>query len=106
MCAPLHVRYGMDRLADLLEGPATADVGDGVVDILIGRLRIVLQQRRDRHDHPALAIAALRNVIIDPGLLHLMQRAVGRQTLDGGDLLALSVADHDAARAGRYAVDM
>src|SRR5258708_5635027 len=50
-------RGGVDRLADLLEGATAADVGDRLVDILVGRLRFLGEQCRDRHDHPALAIA-------------------------------------------------
>src|SRR5262249_47724352 len=70
------------------------------------RFRLVLEQRRHRHDHPALAIAALRNVVIEPGLLHLVQRAVLRQPFDRGDLPAGDRAQRHRARAHRNAVDM
>src|ERR1700710_912981 len=70
MTSPSSVRSGVNGLANLLEGSASADIGDGFVDILIGRLRLFLEQSRDRHDHAALAIATLRNVIGHPGLLH------------------------------------
>ncbi|MEA2822205.1 MAG: isoquinoline 1-oxidoreductase subunit alpha, partial [Bradyrhizobium sp.] len=76
MAASSNARGGVDRLAHLLEGAPAADVGDGLVDVLIGRLRLLLEQGRDRHDHSALAIAALRDVVIDPGLLHPVQRAL------------------------------
>src|SRR6202048_71965 len=66
MAASSNARGGVDRLAHLLEGATPADVGDGLVDILIGRVRLLLEQGGDRHDHSALAIAALRDVIIDP----------------------------------------
>src|SRR4051794_41858925 len=39
MASPSSVRGDVDRLADLLESPATADIGDGLVDVLIGRFR-------------------------------------------------------------------
>src|SRR5439155_23981995 len=45
---------GVDRLAHLLIGAAAADIGDGAVDIGVGRLRVVLEQRSDRHNHTAL----------------------------------------------------
>src|SRR6187402_684425 len=61
MSSPSSGRGGVDCLADLLEGPATADIGDGLVDVLVGRLRLLLEKCCDRHDHAALAIAALRN---------------------------------------------
>src|SRR5882672_687658 len=47
MTAPSRVRSGMDCLAHLLEGSASANIGDGVVDILIGRLRFLLEKRRN-----------------------------------------------------------
>src|SRR3954452_681022 len=97
MMAPSRVRSGVDCLADLLEGPASADIGDGLVNVLIGRLRLFREKRCDRHDHAALAIAALRNVVGDPGLLHLVQGAVAGETFDRGDLLADGFADRDAA---------
>jgi len=49
---------------------AAADIGHRRVDVLIGRLRILCQQRRSGHDLPGLAIAALGHVELQPGLLH------------------------------------
>src|SRR5436853_85408 len=54
-------RSGVDRLAHLLIGAAAAYVGDGAVDVGVARLRVGLQEAGDRHDHAALAIAALRH---------------------------------------------
>src|SRR5579883_2168722 len=42
MIIPSGVRDRVDRFAHLLEGAAAADIGDGVVDVLVGRLRVVL----------------------------------------------------------------
>src|SRR5262249_787495 len=64
------------------------------------------EQRRHRHDHAALAVAALRHVIVDPGLLHFAELAVLRDALDRGDLLAGGVADLHRARPRRDAVDV
>src|SRR3954454_15205122 len=46
MCAPplRFCRSGVDRRAHLLEGAAPADVGDLLVDIGVGRLRLELEQ--------------------------------------------------------------
>src|SRR5882724_788050 len=88
MAAPSRVRSGVDCLADLLEGSASANIGDGVVDVLVSRLRLFLQKCCHRHDHAALAIAALRHVVGDPGLLHLVQRAIASKALDRRDLFA------------------
>src|SRR5882724_6305626 len=106
MASPSNVRSGVDCLANLLEGPATADIGNGLVDILIAGLRLFLEQRRNRHDHAALAITALRHVVGHPGLLHLVQCAIACEAFDRGDLLAGGFADRDAAGAHRHPVDM
>src|SRR5262245_36387349 len=97
MSSPSSIRGVVDCRADLLKSSAAADIGDGLVDVLVGRLRLLLEKRCDRHDHATLAIAALRNIVGDPGLLHLMQRAIAGETFDGGDLLAGGFADRDAA---------
>ena len=101
-----HVSPKMNRRAHLHEGAAAADVGDRIVDVGVGRLRLVLEQRGHRHDHAALAIAALRHVVVDPGLLHLVQNAVRRQTFDGGDLLAGRLGHQHAAGPRRHAIHM
>src|SRR5229473_869487 len=106
IAASSNVRGGVDCLAHLLEGAAAADIGDGFVDVLVGRLRLLLEKRSHRHDHSGLAISALRNVVVDPGLLDLVQRAVGGQPFNGGDLFAADFADLNAAGAHRHAIDM
>src|SRR5882724_1356759 len=106
MAASSNVRGGVNSLTRLLEGAAAANISDGLVDVPIGRLRLLLEQRCDRHDHSALAISALRNIIGDPGQLHLVQRAIGGQSFDGRDLLADGFADHHAAGTHGDAVDM
>src|SRR5215471_7924868 len=55
MMSSSSVRGGVNRLAHLLEGAAAADVGDGLVDVLVGRFRLVLEKGCHRHDHAALA---------------------------------------------------
>src|SRR3989442_5203500 len=95
----------VDRRADALIGAAAADVGHRLVDVLVGRLRVLLQQRRGRHDLSRLAVAALRHVERRPRLLHGM-RAGGRKPLDGYDLVAgLQRSDGKRAGAPHFAVD-
>src|SRR5581483_3241764 len=106
MIASSSVRGGVDRLAHLLEGAAAANVRYRVVDVLVGRLRLLLQKGRHRHDHAALAIAALGYVVGDPGLLHLVQGAVVRQSLDRGDLLADRLAHRNSAGADGDSVNV
>src|SRR6266404_4536811 len=96
----------VDRFTHLLEGAATTDIGDGRVDVRVGGLQLVFQQRGDGHDHAGLAIAALRHVVLEPSLLHLMQLAVLREPFDRRDLLARRGADGEGARTYRRAIDV
>ena len=78
-------RGAVDRLADADIRAAPAHVAvHRLIDVGVGRLRLLLQQRRRRHDLPGLAVAALGDVDLLPRLLHGM-RAVGRQSLDRRD---------------------
>ena len=84
----LRVRRGaVNRAADAVVGAATADVRHRRVDLFIGGLRVFPQQRRGRHQHARLAVAALRHVDVQPGALQRMARIRG-QTFDGRDLRA------------------
>src|SRR5438552_2591082 len=106
MSAPSGLGGHVDRFAHLLEGAAAADIGDARVDVGVGRLRLRLEERRHRHDHSGLAIAALRHVVIDPRLLHLVQDFARGQAFDRGDLAVAHCADRYGARAHRDAVDV
>src|SRR5712671_4199267 len=99
IAGPLRVGGGVNCFTRLLEGAATADIGDGLVDVLVGRFRLLLEQGRHRHDHAALTIAALRNVVGDPCLLYFVQCAIRRKAFDGGDLLADGFRNQHAAGA-------
>jgi len=81
MAASSSARDGVNCLAHLLEGSASADIGDGLVDILVGRPRLVLEQRRHRHDHAGLAIAALWNVMGDPAITNPLNQTMQGQAL-------------------------
>src|SRR5580765_3435636 len=106
MSGPLLAGGHVDGRPDALIGPASADVGHGVVDVLIRRLGVALQQGRRGHDLPGLAIAALRNVEHRPGFLDWM-RAGRRQAFDGDDLVGgLHGRDGDGAGAHQPAVEM
>ena len=98
-------RRGLDRGADALIGAAPADVArHGAVDVRVGRIRRARQQRGRLHDLAALAVAALRDVVLGPGALHRVA-AVGAQPLDGHDLLALQRPHRRLTRADGLAVD-
>jgi hypothetical protein len=51
--------------------PATAQVSaHRFVDVMVGRVRVVVQQRHCLHDLASLAVTALGHVVVDPGLLN------------------------------------
>src|SRR5262249_11349956 len=106
MARPLCLRRGVNGLAHLLEGSASTDVGDLRVDIGVGRLGLLAQQRRGGHDHSGLAIAALRDLAVEPGFLHLVERRAIRQSFDRGDLLAFGGGHGHHAGADRRPVEV
>src|SRR5229473_591302 len=66
------VRRVLDSLADSHISTAATDVPrHGGVDIAIGRVGLGSEQRRRGHDLAGLAIAALRDLEIEPLLLNL-----------------------------------
>src|SRR5438128_10597580 len=85
----LAVRRVLDSRADSHIGAAPTDVPrHGGVDVAIGRVGVGREQRRRGHDLAGLAIAALRHLERDPGLLDLSARGGGADGLDRGDALA------------------
>src|SRR2546429_174802 len=80
-------RCGMDGLPDAVVGGAAAQIGHGLVDLRIGGLWMGLEQRGSGHDHAGLAVAALRHVLVHPGLLDGVGTVAG-QPFDGRDRLA------------------
>src|SRR6266571_2511446 len=79
----------LDSLADPDISAAATDVPrHRGVDIAIGRVAVGREQGRRGHDLAGLAIAALRHLQLDPGLLNLSAGGRGANGLDGGDALA------------------
>src|SRR5262250_2916075 len=94
------------RRADPRIGAAATDVGHRVVDVLVGRFRLALEERRRGHELPGLAVTALRHVERRPRVLHGVRAGRG-QALDGDDpIRALHAADGEDARAHDPVVDV
>src|ERR1051325_7128420 len=87
----------------LVRSASTEIAAHGVVDLFVGRLLVLHEQRRGGHDLPGLAVAALRDVLRLPGALQRM-RAVWREPFDGEDLLPRHVLERRAAGADRLSV--
>src|ERR1700688_1716489 len=96
----------LDGAEDARIGAATADIAVHMAnDVVAARILVGRKQRRGLHDLAGLAIAALRHLQVEPGLLQRMV-AVWPQTIDGGDGLACHHGDRGLARADRLAVEM
>jgi hypothetical protein len=93
-----------DGQAHARVGAAPAEVGDGG-DVRFGGPGLGGEQRRRRHDLARLAIAALRHVLLDPGLLHGMQ-ALARQALDRDHAAVPDGAHRQRARSDRLSVQV
>src|SRR5882672_11106332 len=103
----LAVRRVLDSLADAHISAAATDVsGHGGVDVAIARVGVGREQGRRGHDLAGLAIAALRDLQRDPGLLDLLAGWSGADGLDRGDALAGRGRDRRDARAHGLAVDV
>jgi len=87
-------------------GAAAADIGDRAIDIPRRSASDCLEQGRRRHDHAALAIAALRHVGDRATPVYLVQRAVGREPLDRGDRLTATALTGTEQERVRHAGDM
>src|SRR4029077_10364700 len=74
MATSLHFRRcQFDRLADSNVGHAAANTASHHrVEVLVGRIREVLEQRGGLHDLSRLAVAALRNLQLEPRGLQWM----------------------------------
>src|SRR6266852_4393062 len=97
----------LHRLDDLLISGAAAQVAaDGVADLPLGRVRIRIQQGLGSDQHPGSAVAALQAVRLAEAVLQDAQRSVGfRQTLDGGDAVAVRLHGVDKAGTHRLSVE-
>src|SRR3954453_3898282 len=69
-----HRRRALDRAQDAhMRAAAAFEAGERVLDLGIVRLLVLVEQRRRRHDPAVDAIAALRHLLFDIGLLDRMR---------------------------------
>src|SRR4051794_33969430 len=88
-----------DRCDDVAVGATPADVATHLLpDRFVGPGAPFNDKPHRSHDLPWRAIAALERIMLNEGLLHRMQAAVLRQSLNRGDRLALR--HHRESEAG------
>ena len=85
---------------------ATADVGDAVVDVVVGGFGGGAEQACCGHDHAWLTIATLGHIKLGPGLLNGVGAIVGQAFDSDNLLLRTNRADRVDAGADRLAVDV
>src|SRR6267143_5646867 len=97
----------LDSLADSHIRATATDVPRHCgVDVAIGRVGLGGEQCCRGHDLAGLAIAALRDLQLDPGLLDLLAGGGGSDGLDRRDALAGRGRDRRDARAHGLAIKM
>ena len=79
----------MDGSAYAGIGAAAANMGHGRIYVLVGRLGFFLEQGHSSEHLSPLAIAALRHLMVNPGLLHRMQFSLVCQSFDADHFLTI-----------------
>src|SRR4051812_35447739 len=93
----------MDRRPNALVSSAPADIPrHAIVNVSVRRMRFRGEQGNRLHNLSGLAVAALRNVDLLPGLLHGM--ALRRNTLNGGDVRTFQLGHLGRARPDGLAI--
>src|SRR5919197_3758955 len=98
------LRRGVNRGAYARVGAAATNISHRFVDVLVRGIRLFLEKRHRCQDLAALAIAALRHLVVDPRLLHGMQFPALPQPFDRHDTFARRSRNRERARAYRLAV--
>ncbi len=77
-----------DRPDDAGMGAAAAEVvGERLLDLRLGRLLVVGEERGGLHDHAVDAVAALHRLLLDEGALHRMRLLRRAEAFERHDLL-------------------
>ena len=97
----------LDGLDDVHVAGTPAEVArDPLAHLLVGRLRVLLQEPCGLHDHPRGAEPALEAMTVPEGLLERVERAALLHALDGTDLRAVRLDGEHRARLRAGAVDV
>src|SRR6266568_2234159 len=102
----LHFLRGvLYRLDDVDVAGAAAQVArDANADLLLGGVRIMLQERQAGHHHSRRAIATLEAMLLVETFLQGMQFAILLQAFNGHELAAMRLHSEHGAGFGSFAV--
>src|SRR5260370_37760207 len=106
-------RRGAHRLGRALHGLDDVHVArtpaevafEALPDLVLGRVRVLVQEVGGRHDETRRAVAALQAVLVPERLLDRVQLAVFGHALDRGQALALGLDRKHGAALDGFAVD-
>src|SRR6185436_10372713 len=84
---------------------AAEDARQRLLDLAVGRARVLIEKRLRGEDHAVQAEAALPRLLLDEGALDRMGPLRRAQPLEGRDLRAADAADRGHAGADRAAAD-
>src|SRR3954469_8156888 len=97
----------LDGLDDVHVARAAAQIAaDPLADLVLARLRVLVEQPGRLHDHPGRTEAALEAVLIPEGLLERVEVGAVRHTFDGLDLMPVRLDGEHRAGLGTDAVEM
>src|ERR1700682_4494488 len=99
---PVHrLRGRLNGLDDVHVAGATAKVAFQATNLILGRVRVLVQEVRRGHDEAGRAVAALKTMLVPKSLLQRVQLPILGHALDRGELLAFSLdGEHGAALDG------
>src|SRR3954469_8992444 len=97
----------LHRLDDVLVPGATAQIAlQSMPDLLLGRIRVAIQEGVGGHDHARCAVAALESVHLPKAHLDLVELAIFGDALDGRQFGAVGLDGEQGAALDRVAVHM
>src|SRR6266850_1219071 len=102
MGAAHRLRRRLHRLDDVHVARTPAEVAfQASPDLILRRVRVLIEEIRGGHDHAGRAVAALESVLVPEGLLQRMQLSIRRHAFDRGEAVAFRLdGEHRAALDG------
>src|SRR4029079_5998545 len=99
-------RGRLDGLDDVVVPGAAAEVPlERLADLVVGRIRVPLEDLGGGHDHPGRAVAALERVVLVERTLERVQLAVFCEAFDRLDVEAVGLEGEDRAGLDCAAVE-
>src|ERR1700686_3242318 len=97
----------LDGAHDAQVRAAAAEVvGERLLDLVLGRMLVLREQDGGLHDHAVDAVAALRGLLVDEGLLKGVRLFRRAQAFERHHLLSLRLRSRIDAGPDRFAVDV